>query len=67
MAGMNSSSSGVTLSWRDLSVYAMGSGRRSICKQLVNNGINRAEEKEKEKKEKKDNSFQCAVWRSPVT
>ncbi|XP_031835367.2 protein scarlet isoform X1 [Nomia melanderi] len=28
---------GVTLSWRDLSVYAMDRGRRNVSKQLVNN------------------------------
>ncbi|KOX79247.1 Protein scarlet [Melipona quadrifasciata] len=28
---------GVTLSWRNLSVYAMDRGRRNICKQLINN------------------------------
>ncbi|XP_043524917.1 ABC transporter G family member 3-like [Frieseomelitta varia] len=27
----------VTLSWRNLSVYAMDRGRRNICKQLINN------------------------------
>lgn len=29
---------GVTLSWRDLSVYATDRGS-SICKQLINNGM----------------------------
>ena len=29
----------VTLSWRNLSVYAMDRGRRNICKQLINNGV----------------------------
>lgn len=28
-----------TLSWRNLSVYAMDRGRRNICKQLINNGV----------------------------
>ncbi|XP_053998042.1 protein scarlet isoform X1 [Hylaeus anthracinus] len=30
-------SGGVTLSWCDLSVYAMDPGRRNVCKQLVDN------------------------------
>ncbi|KZC05435.1 Protein scarlet [Dufourea novaeangliae] len=30
-------SSGVTLSWRDLSVYAMDRGRRNVVKQLIDN------------------------------
>ena len=34
---VNHSIKGVTLSWRDLSVYAMDRGS-SICKQLINNG-----------------------------
>lgn len=29
----------VTLSWRNLSVYAMDRGRRNICRQLINNGV----------------------------
>ncbi|XP_033315643.1 protein scarlet [Bombus bifarius] len=28
---------GVTLTWRDLSVYAMDRGRKNMCKQLINN------------------------------
>ena len=30
-------SRGVTLTWRDLSVYAMDRGRRNVCKQLIDN------------------------------
>lgn len=30
---------GVTLTWKDLSVYTMDRGRRNVCKQLINNGM----------------------------
>ncbi|XP_015116893.1 protein scarlet [Diachasma alloeum] len=35
--GATGDSQGVTLSWRDLSVYAVDRGSSSICKQLINN------------------------------
>lgn len=38
--GSSGDNQGVTLSWRDLSVYAVERESSNICKQIINNGKN---------------------------